>query len=187
MLKSLACFGGGAVSDGEGAQRAAEGALRAAATRGDAEGVKAALAKGADVDCRSESFPDTPLFNAVQHASLEAAEALLKAGASVHARNSHGALPGARSRGADHGGRVQQPVGRRKHKPPHALSRSHVARAQRVRCPPCRVRSRATALASRVATRVARYCSARACAKALRLRCAATATNALSQAKRRCC
>ena len=80
----LSCFSGVAYD-------AADAALRDAAAAGDAEGVKVALARGADVDCRSADDPDTPLFLAVQLRSTDAATALLKAGASVHARNSHGA------------------------------------------------------------------------------------------------
>ena len=70
---------------------AAEQALRTAAARGDVDGVKAALARGADVDTRSEDDSDTPLALAVQLPTIDCAVALLKAGASVHARNSHGA------------------------------------------------------------------------------------------------
>ena len=80
----LSCFSGVAYD-------AADAALRDAAAAGDADGVKAALARGADVDCRSADDPDTPLFLAVMLRTTEAAAALLKAGASVHARNSHGA------------------------------------------------------------------------------------------------
>ena len=98
MLR-LSCFSGAAYD-------AADAALRNAAARGDVEGVTAALARGADVDCRSADEPDTPLFLAVLLPTTDAAAALLKAGASVHARNSHGAAAARSSRrGPGAGGR----------------------------------------------------------------------------------
>jgi len=83
---------------------AAETALRTAAARGDVDGVKTALKRGAHVDCRSDpGDPDTPLFAAVLLSETETAAVLLKAGASVHARNSHGAWPARRGRGRRRG------------------------------------------------------------------------------------
>ena len=96
LLRS--CFSPGPQYD------AAETALRTAAARGDVDGVKAALKRGAHVDCRSDpDDPDTPLFAAVLLPETETAAVLLKAGASVHARNSHGAWPARRGRGRRRG------------------------------------------------------------------------------------